>query len=269
MVDSTTGVVINAGDFDVVTLRGLDIVGVPGAPPLPLIGIDIQNAGTVHIEKSSINNFTQDASACIHASSPKPIKIFVNDSFLRECRAGIAVHGTGPDDASRIGLVVDNTRIEHGVTTGPSGAARRGPRRRRCRKRAQQRAGVRRLRRRRGQCERRGRHARHRHRLADHADGYAAIVTDGSPGAVVHVNVLNSAITNNTNALLHQHGLATFTSNVIANTTNVFVDCGSGNVQSFGYDVGNGSNSVYNFSNTVLPAGCAAFIAAPTIFKGL
>jgi len=46
----TTGVTINAGDSDDVTLRGLDITGVPGAPPLPLVGIDIQNAGAVHIE---------------------------------------------------------------------------------------------------------------------------------------------------------------------------------------------------------------------------
>ncbi len=31
----TTGIVINAGSYDVITLRGLDIAGVPGAPPLP------------------------------------------------------------------------------------------------------------------------------------------------------------------------------------------------------------------------------------------
>ena len=86
---SRPGIVINAGDTDVITLRGLDISGVPGAPPLPLIGIDIQNAGTVHIEKTSISNFTQDTSACINAVSAKPIQVFVNDSFLRECRNGI------------------------------------------------------------------------------------------------------------------------------------------------------------------------------------
>jgi hypothetical protein len=32
----TTGIVINAGDTDVVILRGLDVSGVPGAAPLPL-----------------------------------------------------------------------------------------------------------------------------------------------------------------------------------------------------------------------------------------
>ena len=265
----TTGIVINAGDADIVTLRGLDISGVPTAPPLPRIGIDIQNAGTVHIEKSSIGNFTQDTSACIHASSARPIQINVNDSFLRECTSGIAIHGTGPDDASRIGLVVDNTRIEHGVNTGPSGAFAV----------LLDDAVV----------------ASVRNSVLAFADGgvgasnanaavgmrvtvigsqitrmgYAAIATFGTPGATIHVNVLNSTINNNTNALLHGRGLATFTSNVIANNTNAFVDCGSGNVQSYGYDVGVGSNSVYNFNNTVLPGGCAAFIAAPAIFKGL
>jgi hypothetical protein len=99
--------------------------------------------------------------------------------------------------------------------------------------------------------------------------GFAAIATDATPGGSIHVNVLNSTISNNANALLHGRGIATFTSNVIPNNTNAFVNCGSGNVQSFGYDVGVGSNSVYNFSNSVLPAGCTAFITTPTIFKGL
>jgi hypothetical protein len=63
---ATTGIVINAGDTDTITLRGLDVSGVPGAPPLPLIGIDIQKAGAVHIEKSSIGNFTQGRIRRLH-----------------------------------------------------------------------------------------------------------------------------------------------------------------------------------------------------------
>ena len=69
----TTGIVINAGDTDVITLRGLDISGVPGAATAPADGIDIKNAGAVHIEKSSIANFTQDTSACVNAVSAKPM----------------------------------------------------------------------------------------------------------------------------------------------------------------------------------------------------
>lgn len=116
----TTGVVINAGAADAITLRGLDVAGVPGAAPLPLIGIDIQNAGAVHIEKSSISNFTQSTSACIRVAPTIGTRVYVDDSFLRECRTGIdangtAVSGDGP------GVIVDNTRIERGsATSGPA-----------------------------------------------------------------------------------------------------------------------------------------------------
>ena len=73
--------------------------GVPGAVgPFPLYGIDIQNAGTVHIEKSSISNFTQPTSACINAAPSAPVIVYVNDSFLRECRTGINVNGTAAAD---------------------------------------------------------------------------------------------------------------------------------------------------------------------------
>ena len=118
----TTGIVINAGDNDVVTLRGLDISGVTTNAPFPNVGIDIQNAGAVHIEKTSISNFTQDTGACMVVVSPRPIKVFINDSFLRECDDGIFVKGTGPDDASRISLVIDNTRIQDGLNTTVPGA---------------------------------------------------------------------------------------------------------------------------------------------------
>jgi len=116
----TTGVVINAGATDVITLRGLDIAGVPTVAPLPLYGIDIQNAGAVHIEKSSISNFAQTTSACIRLAPTTGTRVYVNDSFLRECRTGIdangtAVSGDGP------GVIVDNTRIERGsATSGPA-----------------------------------------------------------------------------------------------------------------------------------------------------
>jgi hypothetical protein len=49
---AVTGVTINAPASDTVKLRGLDIVGVPGGAPLPLHGIDIQNAGVVYIQKN-------------------------------------------------------------------------------------------------------------------------------------------------------------------------------------------------------------------------
>ena len=92
----TTGILINAANGDDVTLRGLDISGVPGAVgPFPDIGIDIQNAGGVHIEKSSIGNFTQDTSICIKVNVATTVRVYVDDSFLRECRTGIYANGTG------------------------------------------------------------------------------------------------------------------------------------------------------------------------------
>ena len=47
--------------------------GVPNLAPLPNIGIDVQNAGAVHIEKSSIGNFTQDTSACVKLDTAKVV----------------------------------------------------------------------------------------------------------------------------------------------------------------------------------------------------
>ena len=112
-VNPTTGIVINAASGDDITLRGLDISGVPGAAPLPLIGIDVQNAGAVHIEKSSVSNFTQDTSACINVNVASTVRVFIDDSFLRECRTGIYANGSAVI-ANRPSVIVDNTRIERG-----------------------------------------------------------------------------------------------------------------------------------------------------------
>jgi len=117
----TTGVVINAGATDVITLRGLDIAGVPGAAPLPLYGIHIQNAGAVHIEKSSISNFTQPTGACINAAPTAPVIVYVDDSMLRECRTGINANGTAESASGDLVVFVDNTRIELSrATSGPA-----------------------------------------------------------------------------------------------------------------------------------------------------
>jgi hypothetical protein len=119
-VNPTTGIVINAGDFDDITLRGLDISGVTGVAPLPDIGIDIQNAGAVHIEKTSIGNFAQDTSACVKLDTAKVVRLYIDDSFLRECRTGVFVNGNTIPAASSVSTQIDNTRIERGKNTvGP------------------------------------------------------------------------------------------------------------------------------------------------------
>jgi len=267
----TTGIVVNAGDTDVITLRGLDISGVPGAAPLPLIGIDIQNAGAVHVEKSSIGNFTQDTSACINVVAPKPIAVFVNDSFLRECRTGINVDGTGPDDASRISLVVDNTRIEHAVNTAAAGttavhlsnavvASLRNS------VLAWGGDGL--------LASNTNTAVRARVHVTDSQltrFGNGAIETAGAPSASLHVTVANTYFNNSNAALLHGHGQVILTTNVISNHNFSLVDCGGGaaNVTSLGYGGGNGSNSV-NINADVgppWPAGCTGIIT-PTQFQG-
>jgi hypothetical protein len=265
----TTGIVINAGDFDVVTLRGLDVAGVPGSAPLPQFGIDVQNAFAVHIEKSSIANFTQDTGACINVVSAKPVQIFVDDSFLRECRYGVFVNGTGPDDPSRVNLIVDNTRIVRMLNSGGTGPT-----------------GIRLI----DAVAATVRNstialgvdgifasnanaavlARH-HVISSLLTrlGNGAIRTGGGAGASLHVSVENSVINTTNAALLHGHGQAIFTSNVVANNANSFVDCSGGGaiLQSLGYGGGSGSNSVYNNSDTVLPGGCSGWMT-PTQFTG-
>jgi hypothetical protein len=112
-VNPTTGILINAGNGDDITLRGLDIASVPGAAPLPLIGIDIQNAGGVHIEKTSVSGFSEEAGSCIQLNTAGTVRVYVDDSFLRGCRNGILADGNTLV-ANQSSVVVDNTRIERG-----------------------------------------------------------------------------------------------------------------------------------------------------------
>jgi hypothetical protein len=75
-------------------------------------GITIANAGAVHVEKTSIDGFSTDASSCIRLDSPNTVRLYVDDSFLRHCRNGIYAHGTATTNVTSV--IVDNTRIERG-----------------------------------------------------------------------------------------------------------------------------------------------------------
>ena len=267
----TTGIVINAGDNDVIMLRGLDISGVTTSSPFPNVGIDIQNAGTVHIEKTSISNFTRDTGACMIVVSPRPIKVFINDSFLRECSEGIFAKGTGPDDAARISLVIDNTRIQDGLNTEVPGATTAldlgdaivasvrnsvvswaG-------------GGI--------FAFNSNANVKNRiHVIGSHLSriGDAAIETSGTAGASVHVTMANAHFNNNNAVLKHGHGQAIFTSSAVANNVFSLLDCGGGaaNVTSLGYGGGNGSNTITNNTDTgPFPGGCSGIIT-PTQFAG-
>ncbi len=87
----TTGIVINAGDTDDITLawpRHLRRAR-RAWRPFPLFGIDIQNAGAVHIEKSSIGNFPAGWRRLHPARYGKTVRVYIDDSFLRDCRVGV------------------------------------------------------------------------------------------------------------------------------------------------------------------------------------
>ena len=102
-------IVINAtGD---VTLRNLQILNLSGG----VNGINIANAPAVHIEKTSIDGFSTDASSCIRLDSPNTVRLYVDDSFLRHCRNGIFANGAATSNVTSV--IVDNTRIERGFNS--------------------------------------------------------------------------------------------------------------------------------------------------------
>lgn len=102
-------IIINtSGD---VTLRNLQILNLSGG----VNGVNIQNAAAVHIEKTSIDGFTTDASSCIRLDSPATVRLYVDDSFLRHCRNGIFANGS--NTTNRTSVIVDNTRIERGFNS--------------------------------------------------------------------------------------------------------------------------------------------------------
>jgi hypothetical protein len=251
------GVTINAGASDVVTLRGLDISGLGGVN-----GVNIVTAGVVHIEKTSIGNFTQDTSSCIRLDTAAAVQVFVVDSFLRECRNGVAVNGTGPDNSTRPFVEIDNTRIERALNTvaaGTTGLRLTGN------FLANLRNSI---------IAYNGDGVFASNSIATAASratiinseitqsGNAAIETAGGNNGNLHVSVSNSVLNNNAAAILLGHGAITLASNAITNNTNTIVNCGGNvaNVASLGYSGSVGSNLIAAFQNTTLPPGCTAFI---------
>ena len=99
-----------------VTLRNVQILNFNAGAN----GINIQSAGAVHIEKTSIDGFTSASTACINLNSTATVRVWVDDSFLRHCNYGIFANGTNVTNRSSV--IVDNTRIERGFSATPPGA---------------------------------------------------------------------------------------------------------------------------------------------------
>jgi hypothetical protein len=94
-----------------VTLRNLQILNFSGG----VNGVNIANAGAVHIEKTSIDGFTSDASSCVRLDSPNTVRLYIDDAFLRQCRNGIFANGVSTSNRSSV--IIDNTRIERGFNS--------------------------------------------------------------------------------------------------------------------------------------------------------
>jgi hypothetical protein len=104
-------IIINAPNGNV-TLRNLSVLNFGGG----VNGITIQDAAGVHLEKLAIDGFTTDASSCVNFSVATTVRLYVDDSFLRECRNGIYANGS-VSLANRPSVNVDNTRIERGINS--------------------------------------------------------------------------------------------------------------------------------------------------------
>ena len=85
LVSGTSGIIINAGATDVVTLRNLNLEGLASSTN----GINILNAGSVHVENCRITGFQRGIR---FASTAPGAQLFVNRTRIQKCTLdGIAV----------------------------------------------------------------------------------------------------------------------------------------------------------------------------------
>jgi hypothetical protein len=103
--------IVNAPGKDV-TLRNLVVLNFASG----MNGINIQDAAAVHIEKTTVHDFDNPSGACVLLSTSSTVRLFIDDSFLRHCRAGL--HASVPIAlGNRPSVALDNVRIERGSAT--------------------------------------------------------------------------------------------------------------------------------------------------------
>ncbi len=118
LVSGTNGVVINAGDTDVVILRNLQFEGLGTG----LSAVRILNAGAVYLENCQIEGFQFGVSEL--TSAVTGTQIFVNNCSIRECSVAGVLLTPGAGAASVATL--DRTRIENcgvGINVNPGARA--------------------------------------------------------------------------------------------------------------------------------------------------
>jgi len=248
VVTPTTGIVINAGDTDDITLRGLDITGIPSAAPLPLIGIDIQNAGAVHVQSTSISGFGSAGGACVRVDSLHFGQVFLVDSFVRECATGLRVNSSIVTNRIQVG--VENTRFENMSTAGLSLSGAYAVN---LRNSSVISANIGVL-------------------TSDTIDNTfsrlnvddslftwnygAAIKTTGSGTASPIFALANSRFHQNNAVVLHGFGSVSLDRVTVITGANSFVNCGSGSITSAG------NNTINMMGDSSLPAGCSSYITS-------
>lgn len=238
----TDGITINAGDSDVVTLRGLDVTGLGG-----LNGINVLNADTVYIQATSVSGFFQPGGACVRMNTARPMGLVIVDSFLHDCETGLQVNGSSA--ANRPVIDVENTRfigIDTGLSLSGNYAAN-------LRNSTVLTGGLGVL-------------------TSDTIDGTfsrlniddslfttnfnGAIKTTGSGTAAPIFVLSNSRFHQNFAVMLHGFGTASLDRNTVITGPNSFVNCGSGSI------ISAGNNTINLMADSSLPPGCASYITS-------
>jgi hypothetical protein len=100
------GIIINAGPNDVVELRGFNLDGLGTAAT----GIRIMSAGSVHISKSVIRGFTENAIRI--SPTANPVTVYVADTTITNNATGILAGATAPATSNVMvdRVIIENTR---------------------------------------------------------------------------------------------------------------------------------------------------------------
>jgi len=113
LVSGTNAIIINAGNSDIVTIKGLVIEGLGTG----LNGIRILNAGVVHIEDCTIENFVNRGISV--ENSVGPMQVFVKNTVIRNNFVGGAVPAGNsggilikPTGAGTVTAFIDGSHID-------------------------------------------------------------------------------------------------------------------------------------------------------------
>jgi hypothetical protein len=109
LVSGTNAIIINATNTSVVVLRGLDIEGLGTG----LTGIKVLAAGAVHVEKCTINHFTQSGISVVPTSATTATTLLqVSDSIIRN-NIGAGTAGILVKPGTNVSVIgsVENTQL--------------------------------------------------------------------------------------------------------------------------------------------------------------